>query len=99
MKGKKRRKGNSTESERSEAELERKPAAEGSNDTPERFELGNNRFVSVSEFRGRKYVDIREYYVDKKTAELKPSRKGIALKPEEWTSLTKQLADAIDKQL
>lgn len=29
------------------------------------LELGSNKFVTVSEFRGKKLIQIREYYLDK----------------------------------
>jgi len=50
------------------------------------FELGRLRKVSVSEFRGRTLVNIREYYTDD-GGDLKPGRKGIALTAEQWNSL------------
>ena len=37
--------------------------------------------VSLSEYEGYKYVDIRVYYEDKKTGEYKPTKKGVALPP------------------
>jgi hypothetical protein len=36
--------------------------------------LDKNRFVKVHEFKGKVYVDIREFY--ESDGELKPSRKG-----------------------
>ena len=45
------------------------------------IELSENRFVSVSSFRGRQYVNIREFYKDE-SGQLKPSKKGIALTPD-----------------
>lgn len=35
--------------------------------------------VSYSEFNGRKLLDVRKYYLDKKTGETKPTRKGVSL--------------------
>ena len=35
--------------------------------------------VSFSEYSDRKLLDVRKYYLDKKTGETKPSRKGISL--------------------
>lgn len=43
--------------------------------------------VSVSEFKGQLYVNIREYYMDKATGEEKPGAKGIALNAEHWKAL------------
>ena len=50
--------------------------------------LSTNRYVSVREFREQKYVSIREFYKDK-NGELKPSKKGIMLRIEEWEELLK----------
>ena len=41
------------------------------------FQLSRMRFASVTEFRGKKMVNIREYY--EADGELKPGRKGILL--------------------
>ena len=35
--------------------------------------------VSVNEYEGHTYVDLRVYYEDTKTEEYKPTKKGIAL--------------------
>lgn len=40
------------------------------------WDLGNNRQISVRDFKGKLYVDIREMYYDKE-ANLKPGKKGI----------------------
>lgn len=41
------------------------------------LKIGNNRFVSLSNFKGVLYVDIREFYEDKESGELKPGKKGM----------------------
>ena len=46
--------------------------------------------VEASEFKGKTYVAIREYY--EKDGEMLPGRKGINLNMEEW----KELLDNID---
>ena len=51
-----------------------------------RIDLGGNRFIMVSEFRGRVYIDTREFFYDE-SGELRPSKKGIALKLDEWKKL------------
>ena len=38
------------------------------------LQIGKLRYVSVSEFRGKPYVNIREYYDDKGVE--KPGKKG-----------------------
>ena len=37
--------------------------------------------VQISEFEGKKYLDIRKFYLDKEIDEYKPTRKGISLNP------------------
>ncbi|HEY9161795.1 MAG TPA: transcriptional coactivator p15/PC4 family protein [Desulfomonilia bacterium] len=48
--------------------------------------------VSVSTYKGKKYVDLRVYYQDD-NGEYKPSKKGIAISPE----LLPELENAIGK--
>lgn len=51
----------------------------------------------MSSFRGRTYVDIREWF-DDGSGELRPSKKGIALKPFEWNKLLSS-ADKVNDDL
>lgn len=60
------------------------------------LQLSKMRYVSVSEFRGKKYVNIREYY--EQDGDLKPGRKGIALNEEQWKKLKDHITE-IDEQL
>ena len=39
--------------------------------------------VSNTEYKGNKYVDIRVFYKDGPDDELKPTRKGVSLRPEQ----------------
>eukprot|EP00271_Cylindrocystis_brebissonii_P016234 TRINITY_DN39560_c0_g1_i1.p1 TRINITY_DN39560_c0_g1~~TRINITY_DN39560_c0_g1_i1.p1 ORF type:complete len:189 (+),score=45.07 TRINITY_DN39560_c0_g1_i1:199-765(+) len=48
-------------------------------------ELSNTRRVTVSEFRGKPLVSVREYY--EKNGEFLPTAKGISLSREQWNSL------------
>lgn len=48
---------------------------------------GGKKKASVSVFKGKALVNIREYYVDKATGEEKPGSKGIALTKEQWEAL------------
>lgn len=50
-----------------------------------KIELGNKKFVDVREFKGHVLVDLREYY--EKDGEMRPGKKGISLKVEEWEAL------------
>lgn len=57
-----------------------------------RFQLSNNRFVSVSLFKNKVRIDIREYYLDD-NGDRKPGKKGISLSLDEWKKLKDQLDD------
>ncbi len=50
------------------------------------FQLSNNRFITISEFRNKVRVDIREYYLND-SGEKKPGKKGISLSLEEWNKM------------
>ncbi|XP_053208524.1 activated RNA polymerase II transcriptional coactivator p15-like [Panonychus citri] len=56
-----------------------------------RFQLSNNRFVSVGSFKGRLRVDIREFWINDK-GEKCPGKKGLSLNLDEW----KKFKDCID---
>ncbi|KAF8313097.1 PC4-domain-containing protein [Clavulina sp. PMI_390] len=71
-------------------------AAKGNDDTSEFISLGGTRRVTVRQFNGKTLVDIREYYEDKSSGEMKPGKKGISLSAEQWSSFKEKLAD-IDK--
>ena len=55
-------------------------------------------FFQVREFKGKTYIDIREYYVDKSTMETKPGKKGISLNCEQYQKL-KSIISEIDAKL
>ncbi|VDM93713.1 unnamed protein product, partial [Onchocerca ochengi] len=67
-------------------------------DGDEMFELGKMRFISVRSFKGKALIDIREYYQDKASGELKPGRKGISLSEEQYQRLKAIMGD-IDEKL
>uniref|UniRef100_A0A1I7VPT8 PC4 domain-containing protein n=1 Tax=Loa loa TaxID=7209 RepID=A0A1I7VPT8_LOALO len=67
-------------------------------DGEEMFELGKMRFVTVRSFKGKALIDIREYYQDKGSGELKPGRKGISLSGEQYQRLKAIMGD-IDEKL
>ncbi|XP_065177304.1 activated RNA polymerase II transcriptional coactivator p15-like [Sycon ciliatum] len=60
------------------------------------FELSGKRRLSISEFRGKLLVDIREFY--EADGEMKPGRKGISLSLDQWEKL-KTLIPQVDEQL
>ena len=75
------------------------PKNTGGGDSEEavRFELSKNRFATVSEFKGKVRVDIREFYMTDE-GERKPGKKGISLSMDEWKKLTSQVDD-IEKKI
>jgi len=75
---------------------EKKAKASGGDQEAGVLELEGNKRVSVREFKGMALIDIREYYKDKASGDLKPGKKGIALTTAQWEAL-KEAAPAIDK--
>ncbi|XP_066598367.1 activated RNA polymerase II transcriptional coactivator p15 [Prorops nasuta] len=59
------------------------------------WDIGNNRQVSVREFKGKVLIDIREMYFDK-AGDLKPGKKGISLSTQQWRKFV-SLIDDVDK--
>jgi len=60
------------------------------------FELSDKRRVSLSTFRGKTYVDIREFY--EKDGVLLPGKKGISLNMDQWETF-KNLISSVDAEL
>uniref|UniRef100_A0A7S2JL94 Transcriptional coactivator p15 (PC4) C-terminal domain-containing protein n=1 Tax=Cyanoptyche gloeocystis TaxID=77922 RepID=A0A7S2JL94_9EUKA len=58
------------------------------------WEIGNKKRVSVRKFKGKLYIDIREFY--EKDGDLLPGKKGISLQPDNWEQL-KKLTEEIDE--
>nr|AQS22685.1 activated RNA polymerase II transcriptional coactivator p15 [Pseudodiaptomus poplesia] len=75
-----------------------KPSASRRGDEEPSWHLGKERYVKVREFKGKTYIDIREYYTDKNTMDLKPGKKGISLSCEQYQKL-KSIIDDIDHAL
>jgi len=72
-------------------------SAKGDEEEEKKYELGRSRFVSVSEFKGRAMISIREYYTAD-DGELRPGRKGISLSTEQWEKLKEHMSK-IDAEL
>ena len=51
--------------------------------------------VSEIEYKGNKYIDVRVFYKDT-DGDLKPTRKGVSLRPEKVAELVAALAAASD---
>ena len=52
------------------------------------YALGSMRFANVSEFKGKKLVNIREYFTGK-DGKPAPGKKGISLSIEQFKELVK----------
>lgn len=65
---------------------------------PFRLALDYVKTVTVEEYRGEARVDIREYYIDSKTGQKVPGRRGVSLTEHLWRKLIAAAGD-IDKAL
>jgi len=54
--------------------------------------------VGIKEFRGKRYIDFRIYYLDDKSGEWKPTRKGVSLATDFMPEL-KQAVASLEKKL
>ncbi|KAI1459266.1 PC4-domain-containing protein [Annulohypoxylon moriforme] len=61
------------------------------------WSLGGTRRVTVSEFKGKTFVNIREYYTDA-SGSLKPGKKGIMISLEQYDKLVEAIP-AINAEL
>jgi len=80
--------------EKPKIEKKSKPSSDTSDAAKEGWDLGRMRKLSIMEFKGNKFVNIREYY--EAGGELKPGKKGIALKPQEWQKLL-EVSDEVNR--
>jgi hypothetical protein len=67
------------------------------NCTPNQIVIGNEKYpivISLTEYKGSPMIDIRKYYLDKKTNEVKPSKKGIALQKNNYNLLVDSLINS-----
>ncbi len=65
-----------------------KPTEKSSGDGnwEKKFVLEEDRYLTVSKFRSAHRIHIRDFYKDHRGI-LKPSKRGIALTPKQWSSL------------
>lgn len=73
---------------------QRTPAkkAKKTNESEEPFwELDNYKRVTIREFRGKTFIDIREFY--QKDGQQLPGKKGITLSPALWKKLMEHSED------
>lgn len=93
VKPKKKQKKETNEEEKPKSSKKSKPERSEQEETI--WDLGNNRQVTVRDFKGKLYVDIREMYYDKEGS-LKPGKKGICLNMSQWRKLLAVVED-VDK--
>jgi len=57
------------------------------------LELGNQYSrLTVKKFKGTTYVDLRKFYADKSSGEMKPTGKGISLTLDQWNMVKSQIS-------
>jgi len=88
-------------SKKSKSDSSAKSAGAGSSSKPKKSEdetwsLDARRMVKINEFRGKVFVDIREYY--EQDGELKPGKKGISLSAAQYQKL-KDIIPDVDEAL
>ncbi|KAJ7188202.1 transcriptional Coactivator p15-domain-containing protein [Mycena filopes] len=76
-------------------EVEEESKVQTSSEGEKFIELGKSKRATVRSFKGSTLIDIREFYTDKETGELKPGKKGISLSVEQWQEL-KQVTSTLD---
>jgi len=57
--------------------------------------IGPKRYIGPMEFKGKHYLNIREYYED--STGMKPTKKGVALNQAEWRTLKSMFYDVDEK--
>ncbi|CAK1540412.1 unnamed protein product [Leptosia nina] len=100
-KNKKQRQASSSDSD--DGPVDRNPPPEKKAKTATRTDdkeptwvLQGKKLVKVREFKGKVYVDIREFY--EKDGNLLPGKKGISLQPDQWRKLL-SLGDEINETI
>ncbi|CAD7941708.1 unnamed protein product [Amoebophrya sp. A120] len=61
--------------------------AAGAGDDAKFIDLGGRKRCSLSKYQGKTFIDLREYYEDKTSGEMKPGNKGISLTPDLYRKL------------
>ena len=58
--------------------------------------LSKSKRISITEFKNKKFVSIREFYSDKESGEMKPGKKGIMLNLDDWKILCSAFKEVND---
>ncbi|CAD7963176.1 unnamed protein product [Amoebophrya sp. A25] len=77
--------------EQPQAKRQKAAAAPAENAKPEPIELDGGKRITFSQFSGRNFVDMREWYSDRNSGELKPGKKGISLSISAYKKLKEKL--------
>ena len=54
--------------------------------------------IQIREYRGKQYLDIRKFYLDKDTEEFKPTPKGISIPMDRANEVLTIAREVIDNQ-
>ena len=57
------------------------------------FELGKNKRVTIRRFKNINLIDIREYYLDQSSGDMRPGKKGISLTEEQYDQLIRHRSE------
>ena len=57
------------------------------------FHIGGERYAVVKRFKGRVFVNLREYYAKEGSSKLLAGKKGLNLTSDEWKQLAEQSAN------
>lgn len=64
------------------------------------FSIGNEKNPiegNLQEYEGRRTIDIRQWYIERKTGELSPTKKGITLTKDKFYQVMSELSDNSDR--
>lgn len=50
--------------------------------------------LEISEFKGKKLFNIRIWYTDKESGQLRPTQKGVTIRPEQFGEIKQAVLDA-----
>ena len=93
---KRMRSGNESQVEKSKQEQEpMRQSASGATDSI-RVNLTGEKYAQTQWYNGKKLLNIRKWYTDKTSGELRPTKQGIVLNPEQWLNLASK-AEQITK--
>lgn len=57
------------------------------------FELGKNKRVTIRRFKNINLIDIREYYLDQSSGDMRPGKKDISLTEEQYDQLIRHRSE------